>query len=188
MKKIVYWSAAELTSKTELAIKRAEKEKGRTILVDFKEFIPDIYKYYGLKYKPKTELIAMYEGGQSDISQFLNKKNSMYVFTGFDKYEYMKFTPEHMAYIISVLDFDTAVFDVNAGIYFTDTYVALKYADEINVVMEPNNLSYYINAEMIKFVCDNWKIDKAKMTGLVSGKHADVDSAKEITGIKVKKV
>lgn len=72
--KIVYWSAAELTSKTELAIKRAEKEKGRTILIDFKEFIPDIYRYYGLEYKPKTELIAMYEGGQSDISQFLIKK------------------------------------------------------------------------------------------------------------------
>lgn len=189
MKKIVYWSAAELTLKTLLAIKHAEKEKSKVILVDFKEFIPDIYKYFSIPYKPKSELIRLYETGKNDIENFIDVKNGLHIFTGFDEYESLKFTHEHMKYIIESLNYEfaTAIFDVNGGITYSNTFAALKSADEINVVMEPNNLSYYITAVTVNFIVRNWSINKDKMIGIIT-KKGDIETAKAITELKNIKV
>lgn len=88
-----------------------------------------------------------------------------------------------LKYIIESFNhqFSTAIFDVNGRIY-SNTYASLKSEDEINIVMEPNNLSYYITAITVNFVVKNWNIGRNKMIGITTKK--DVETAKAITELK----
>lgn len=176
----VYWSAGETVYKTLLAIREAEKTD--SILVDFKEFFPNIHKYYGMNYVPKKELLEFIKRGKTDIEPFLSVRKKIKLFTGFNIEDSLKFNTEDMMKIIEMLGPD-AVFDTNGGIFFSSTYAALKNADRIYVVMEPLELSYYTTSEYIRFLTQQWDIPVDIMIGVIIGR-GDAEAAAAVTGLK----
>lgn len=177
----VYWSAGETVYKTLLAIREAEKTN--SILVDFKEFVPNIHKYLGIEYVPKAGILELIKRGRTEIESYLAVRKKIKVFTGFNIEDSIKFKVEDMMKIIEMLSTEDTVYDVNGGVFFSSTYAALKNADRIYVVMEPFELSYYTTSEYIKFLTGQWDIPLDIMTGIIVGK-GDAEAAAAVTGLK----
>lgn len=170
---ITWWSAGGGEGKTTLAVSQAyqvAKTTGKKVaLLDFKEVNPGVFWKTNVPFVDVMPIYNAIEKGELN-ENLLNKYMAEYkscrnlkIFTGIDLNNFEFFTEKHFTTIIdSLKTYPYIIIDTNGGIFFAGTFVALKKATKINVVVEPTYQSLSDTTKMISFVEDKWGVSKDK--------------------------
>ncbi|WP_206155491.1 ParA family protein [Caldanaerobacter subterraneus] len=192
---ISFWSAGGGTGKTTLASAFAlslKKYKKEIVLADFKEVTPHIHRHFGIELSDKSNIYEAVENGNNTanvVNEHLQKKQGIWILTGFGINDFTKFEEKHFSAVLEVLknEFEYVVIDTSAGIFFSSTYAALKNSDVIFAVAAPTIWSIEDTAQMIDFVSNRWSVGKERFKVLlnpVSKEEVDASTAEKIVEIK----
>lgn len=167
-----------------------KKYKTNIVLADFKEVMPHIHKYFGIELSDKSDIYEAIEDKRdvsAIIKHHLNKNQNTWILSGISMNDFSKFQEKHFSIVIKTLkdEFDYVLLDTNSGVFFSSTYTALKNSDVILCVTAPTIWSVEDTAEMIKFVCERWDIDKNKFKIILNTSvrsEVDVSTVERIIG------
>ncbi|EGD51599.1 Cobyrinic acid ac-diamide synthase [Thermoanaerobacter ethanolicus JW 200] len=192
---ISFWSAGGGTGKTTLASAFAlslKKYKKEIVLADFKEVTPHIHRHFGIELSDKSNIYETVENGNNTadaVNEHLQKKQGIWILTGFGINDFTKFEEKHFSAVLEVLknEFEYVVIDTSAGIFFSSTYTALKNSDVIFAVTAPTVWNIEDTAQMIDFVSNRWGVEKEKFKAVlnaVSREEVDTFTASQILEIE----
>ncbi|ADH59848.1 Cobyrinic acid ac-diamide synthase [Thermoanaerobacter mathranii subsp. mathranii str. A3] len=192
---ISFWSARGSTGKTTLAAAFAlalKKYKKDIVVADFKEVTPHVHKYFGIELRDKSNIYEAVENGSSiadAVNEHLQKKQGIWILTGFGINDFTKFEEKHFSAVLEVLknEFEYVVIDTSAGIFFSSTYTALKNSDVIFAVTAPTVWNIEDTAQMIDFVSNRWGVEKEKFKAILNAvgkEEIDTSTAEKILEIE----